>query len=102
MCADCPLTVEAVDKRLVPDSAEQYDRGIDVPFTSSKVCLGKFTLFLVSLIRGCELLWQGPHFVTRKGMESAHRSQPTALKEHVDTFDTHATKAASLINKLFS
>ncbi len=34
-----PLTVDGVDKRIVPDWREQYDRGIDVPFKSSKVVL---------------------------------------------------------------
>lgn len=97
---DCPTTLEEVDKRIVPDHTEQYlSRGIDVPFKATKVGLQPYSS-LNFMTRWWRL--QGPHFVTRSGMESAHRLQPDAIKAHVETFQLHAEQAASRINKLFS
>lgn len=48
------------------------------------------------------MLPQGVKLITLKGMESAQRTKASAVEEHTAVFECHASKAADLINKLFS
>ncbi len=44
---------------------------------------------------------QGPHYITRKGMQDAERKESSSIREHVDIFQKHTDRAANLINSLF-